>query len=96
MSLAVNYDTVATAASDVRTTSSQLSHGLENLMNKVKTVAESWEGEAKTAYLEIQRDVTTNMDQMNAKLGNIANLLDSSLVGYQDTDKGNATRFRMV
>ncbi|MFD7030785.1 WXG100 family type VII secretion target [Streptomyces sp. NPDC059917] len=96
MSLAVNYDTVATAASDVRTTSSQLSQGLENLMNKVKTVAESWEGEAKTAYLEIQRDVTTNMDQMNAKLGNIANLLDSSLVGYQDTDKGNATRFRMV
>ncbi|MET3987503.1 WXG100 family type VII secretion target [Streptomyces sp. NPDC098789] len=96
MSLAVNYDTVATAASDVRTTSSQLSQGLENLMNKVKTVAESWEGEAKTAYLEIQRDVTTNMDQMNAKLGNIANLLDSSLVGYQDTDRGNATRFRMV
>ncbi|MDJ0386039.1 WXG100 family type VII secretion target [Streptomyces sp. G-G2] len=96
MSLAVNYDTVATAASDVRTTGSQLSQGLETLMNKVKTVAESWEGEAKTAYLEIQRDVTINMDQMNAKLGNIASLLDSSLVGYQDTDRGNATRFRMV
>ncbi|MFJ3926916.1 WXG100 family type VII secretion target [Streptomyces sp. NPDC090022] len=96
MSLAVNYDTVSTAAGDVRLTGSQLSQQLETLMGKVKEVTSSWEGEAKTAYEEIQRTVSTNMEQMNQKLGQIATLLDQSLVGYQDTDKGNAARFRMV
>ncbi|MFI8104988.1 WXG100 family type VII secretion target [Streptomyces sp. NPDC086023] len=96
MSFAVNYDTVSTAAGDVRTTSHKLTEELDALMAQVRTVAESWEGEAKTSYLEIQQVVSTEMAGMNAKLGNIANLLDSSLVGYQDTDKGNAARFRMI
>ncbi|MGG8406481.1 WXG100 family type VII secretion target [Streptomyces sp. 12297] len=96
MSLAVNYDTVATASGDVRRTAQKLSQELDQLMAQVKEVAGTWEGEAKTAYMDIQQTVSTEMAGMNAKLGDIANLLDSSLAGYQDTDKGNAARFRMV
>ncbi|CCA58667.1 hypothetical protein SVEN_5381 [Streptomyces venezuelae ATCC 10712] len=33
---------------------------------------------------------------MNQDLGRIAQLLDESVIGYQDTDKGNAARFRMM
>jgi hypothetical protein len=36
------------------------------------------------------------MDQMAQKLSRIATLLDESVIGYQDTDKGNAARFRML
>ncbi|MEV6652764.1 WXG100 family type VII secretion target [Streptomyces sp. NPDC051219] len=96
MTTAVNYDTVTTAASDVRLTGQQLSQWLDDLMAKVKATAENWEGEAKLAYIEIQRDLTTEMSGMNAKLLQIAQLLDQSVVGYQDTDKGNAARFRML
>lgn len=93
---AVNYDTVTQAAVDVRNTAKNLSEQLESLMRRVKAVAETWEGEAKTAYVEIQRDSGEQMDQMSQKLARIAQLLDESVIGYQDTDKGNATRFRML
>ncbi|MER7761744.1 WXG100 family type VII secretion target [Streptomyces sp. NPDC097619] len=94
--LAVNYDTVATAAGDVRRTAHKLSQDLERLMAQVRVVTAAWEGEAMVAYADIQGTVTREMTGMNAKLGAIATLLDTSLTGYQDTDRGNAARFRML
>lgn len=93
---AVNYDTVTQAASDVRSTATNLAEQLDTLMRRVQAVAETWEGEAKTAYSQIQRDSAKQMGEMSEKLGRIAQLLDSSVIGYQDTDKGNASRFRML
>ncbi|MCM3264572.1 WXG100 family type VII secretion target [Streptomyces thermoviolaceus] len=93
---AVNYDTVTQAAHDVRTTAKSLSEQLEALMRRVKAVAETWEGEAKRVYTDVQRDSSAQMDQMAQKLSRIATLLDESVIGYQDTDKGNAARFRML
>ncbi|MET8948722.1 WXG100 family type VII secretion target [Streptomyces sp. NPDC004542] len=90
---AVNHATVTQAANDVRNTAKNLSEQLETLTRRVKAVAETWEGEAKTASTQIQRD---SSDQMAQKLVRIAQLLDDSVVGYQDTDKGNAARFRML
>lgn len=93
---AVNYDTVTTAATDVRNNAKSMGEELETLMRAVARVAESWEGEAKTAYGEIQRQSSAEMDALVRKLHRVAQLLDESVVGYQDTDKGNAWRFRML
>ncbi|MFI1682375.1 MULTISPECIES: WXG100 family type VII secretion target [unclassified Streptomyces] len=93
---AVNYDTVTTAATDVRNTGRSIDEGLESLMREVARVAETWDGEARTAYHEIQRQSETEMNAMVHKLQRIARLLDESVVGYSDTDKGNAARFRML
>ncbi|MEU5365215.1 WXG100 family type VII secretion target [Streptomyces sp. NPDC005925] len=93
---AVNYDTVTQAAIDVRKTAGDLAEGLESLMRRVRAVAQEWDGEAKVAYGEIQRTSGEQMDMMCQKLHRIAKLLDESVVGYQDTDKGNAARFRML
>ncbi|MEU6978847.1 MULTISPECIES: WXG100 family type VII secretion target [unclassified Streptomyces] len=96
MTTAVNYDTVTQAAGDVRLTSSQLSQKLEDLMAEVNRVASNWDGEAKVAYRESQDRLTKDMAAMNQDLARIAQLLDESVVGYRDTDKGNAARFRMM
>ncbi|WP_030784392.1 WXG100 family type VII secretion target [Streptomyces sp. NRRL S-920] len=93
---AVNYDTVTTAATDVRNNAKHMDEGLETLMREVARVAETWEGEAKTAYSEIQRQSSAEMDGLVRKLHRIAQLLDESVIGYRDTDKGNAWRFRML
>ncbi|GHA13977.1 WXG100 family type VII secretion target [Streptomyces echinoruber] len=93
---AVNYDTVTQAATDVRNTAKNLSDHLDALMRAVKRHAAHWEGEAKTAFSEIERSNTTEMAGLTEKLGRIATLLDESVIGYQDTDKGNAARFRML
>lgn len=95
MTTAVNYDTVTQAAADVRLTATQLNQELEDLMSKVRAVAENWDGEAKIAYRESQDRLTRDMSGMNQDLGRIARLLDESVIGYQDTDRGNAARFRM-
>ncbi|MFD9223889.1 WXG100 family type VII secretion target [Streptomyces sp. NPDC060064] len=96
MTTAVNYDTVTTAASDVRGTSKYLNDQLQELLRHVKTVADNWDGDAKQAYIEVQSNLARDMDGLNGDLAQIARLLDQSVVGYQDTDKGNATRFRMM
>ncbi|MFE7132882.1 WXG100 family type VII secretion target [Streptomyces sp. NPDC057638] len=96
MTTAVNYDTVTTAASDVRATSTHLTQELATLMGQVKQVAGNWEGDAKEAYIAIQGNLAQNMDGLNQDLAQIARLLDQSVVGYQDTDRGNAARFRMM
>ncbi|MEV7282827.1 WXG100 family type VII secretion target [Streptomyces sp. NPDC093111] len=96
MTTAVNYDTVTQAAGDVRLTSSQLNQKLEDLMAEVNRVASNWDGEAKIAYRESQDRLTKDMAAMNQDLARIAQLLDESVVGYRDTDKGNAARFRMM
>ncbi|MET7612784.1 WXG100 family type VII secretion target [Streptomyces seoulensis] len=93
---AVNYDTVTQAASDVRNTAKNLSEQLETLMRRVKAVAETWEGEAKTAYTDIQRDSSEQMDQMTHKLARIAKLLDDSVVGYLSTDQATAARYGLL
>ncbi|MFD9029901.1 WXG100 family type VII secretion target [Streptomyces sp. NPDC059567] len=96
MTTAVNYDTVTQAAGDVRLTASQLSQKLSDLMRDVNRVASNWEGEAKTAYTESQDRITKDQAAINQDLQRIAQLLDESVVGYRDTDKGNAARFRMM
>ncbi|GGU04718.1 MULTISPECIES: WXG100 family type VII secretion target [Streptomyces] len=96
MTTAVNYDTVTQAAGDVSLTASQLSQKLEDLMAEVNRVASNWEGAAKEAYRESQDRLTRDMAGMNQDLVRIAQLLQESVVGYQDTDKGNAARFRMM
>ncbi|MEU6883552.1 WXG100 family type VII secretion target [Streptomyces sp. NPDC046712] len=96
MTTAVNYDTVTQAAGDVRLTASQLSQKLDDLMADVNRVASNWEGEAKIAYRESQDRITKDQAAINQDLQRIAQLLDESVVGYQDTDKGNAARFRMM
>ncbi|MET9803685.1 WXG100 family type VII secretion target [Streptomyces sp. NPDC006368] len=96
MTTAVNYDTVTTAASDVRATSSYLNEQLETLMTHVRRVAENWEGDAKAAYQELQLQLARDLSGMNQDLAHIARLLDESVIGYRDTDKGNAARFRMA
>ncbi|MFD7326079.1 WXG100 family type VII secretion target [Streptomyces sp. NPDC059875] len=96
MTTAVNYDTVTQAAGDVRLTASQLSQKLSDLMRDVNRVASAWEGEAKEAYQESQTRITKDQAAINQDLQRIAQLLDESVIGYQDTDKGNAARFRMM
>ncbi|MCC9708299.1 WXG100 family type VII secretion target [Streptomyces sp. MNU76] len=93
---AINYATVTQAASDVRKTATDLTQELEVLMQEVKRVAETWEGEAKTAYGDIQRKNTTEMQAMAQQLNVIASLLDRSVVGYQGTDLDGAKRIRML
>ncbi|WP_267246109.1 WXG100 family type VII secretion target [Streptomyces sp. PR69] len=96
MTTAVNYDTVTQAARDVRGTASHLNEQLRILMGQVANVAQGWTGETREAYVTIQGNVGKDMDGLNQDLAKIAALLDQSVIGYQDTDKGNAARFRMM
>ncbi|BBC32528.1 hypothetical protein SGFS_038220 [Streptomyces graminofaciens] len=93
---AITYATVQGAAFDVRETAKILQDGLETLMTKVKRVAETWEGEAKTAYHDIQTQNDKQMTEMTDKLRYIAQLLDDSVVGYQSTDLDAANRLRRL
>jgi 6 kDa early secretory antigenic target len=95
LTTAITYETVTQAASDTRKTSSDLVTKLTDLMGQAKAVAEHWDGEAKEAYITIQNLLTKDLAGMTDQLTQIARALDDAVIGYQDTDKGNAGRFRM-
>ncbi|MEV6398609.1 WXG100 family type VII secretion target [Streptomyces sp. NPDC051907] len=96
MTTAVNYDTVTQAARDTIKTASDLKEQLRVLLGHVNAVASEWKGEAREAYIAIQAQIDTDMDGLTQDLHTIARLLGDAVVGYQDTDKGNAARFRMM
>ncbi|WP_327326421.1 WXG100 family type VII secretion target [Streptomyces sp. NBC_01210] len=96
MTMEVNYDTVTQAARDTTKTASDLNEQLTTLMTHVRGVAGGWDGEAKEAYVAIQAQLSADMDGLTTDLHTIARLLNESVVGYTDTDKGNAARFRMM
>ncbi|MFI1400877.1 WXG100 family type VII secretion target [Streptomyces sp. NPDC020681] len=96
MTTAVNYDTVTTAASDIRRMAGDINRETHDLLGQIKAVTGDWDGDAKTAYLEIQASVVRNLGGLNEQLQILASKLDQAVVGYQDTDKGNAARFRMM
>ncbi|MBB5940039.1 WXG100 family type VII secretion target [Streptomyces zagrosensis] len=95
MSLLVTYETVTTAANDVRTTANTLKTELDELHRRVEQVVATWEGDAQIAFHETQTQWNTSVNELTNTLQQIARALDDATDGYRATDKAAASQFRM-
>lgn len=86
----VNFQTISQAATDVRSTATNIRSQLDDLESGVKKVANSWEGSALEAYRAKQAEWDQRAASMQQTLEQIAKALDSAAQNYQATESKNA------
>ncbi|MGD9481649.1 WXG100 family type VII secretion target [Streptomyces sp. TRM70308] len=91
----VTYETVTTAAGDIRTAANDIKTQLDSLHSRVMDVVAQWEGEAKEAFHIKQRGWESEVTGLTSTLNDIANALDGATAGYQGTDVKAAQQFRI-
>ncbi|GAB3950876.1 WXG100 family type VII secretion target [Streptomyces sparsus] len=90
--IAVNYGSLANAATSIRNSAKRLRGDIEVLQSEVKAVAETWEGEAQTAYARVHTNWDLQADGLHNTLNKIASLVEQASSDYQTTDK-KASRY---
>jgi early secretory antigenic target protein ESAT-6 len=86
----VAFNSVADAASDVRSTAGQVRAQLDALRAGVDRVAQSWEGAARQTYQARQAEWDSTAADLHAVLLQIAGALQTAAESYQATESRNA------
>ena len=91
--IAVQYGSLSSAAESIRNSAKRLRGDMEVLQREVKTVAESWEGEAHQQWNAVHANWDKQADGLHQTLMKIANLVEKASSDYQHTDKKAARYF---
>lgn len=86
-SIAVNYGTLSTAASDIQTSANKLEARLNDLDDALKPMVAGWSGEARGAYDTAKNKWTTALVDMKSVLTQIGQQVITSSQNYRDQDK---------
>ncbi|MGW6914066.1 WXG100 family type VII secretion target [Kitasatospora sp. NPDC054939] len=85
----VNFETVRSAGSEVRSTAQRINQQLEELKSGVKKIAASWEGAAQQGYQAQQQKWDTSAADLQQVLQTIGTTLDKAAESYQTTENAN-------
>ena len=83
----VDHATLHTAASDVRTTRTEVDGELKKLLNVVDDLAVAWQGQASGGFQRLMTRWNEDTLKLQTALDNIADLLDQSGTAHQATDE---------
>ncbi|CAL9538726.1 MULTISPECIES: WXG100 family type VII secretion target [Streptomyces] len=93
MTIKITYGTVTAAAADIRSAAKDLTNELNALEDRVMKVVNTWNGEARNAFKAKHDGWGRDVSGLNTTLNAIADKLDESTSGYQQTDRRAAQRF---
>ncbi|MBU7600558.1 WXG100 family type VII secretion target [Streptomyces sp. XM4193] len=91
--LVVNYGSLEKAAADIESAAKRLRGDLERVQQEVKKVAQTWEGEAQSAYMRVHVTWDQRADSMERTLMQIASKVRQASGEYQASDRKAAGRF---
>lgn len=91
--LVVNYGSLDKAASDIEAAAKRLRGDLERVQQEVKKVAQTWEGEAQTAYMRVHVTWDQKADSLERTLNQIAAKVRQASGEYLASDRKAAGRF---
>jgi WXG100 family type VII secretion target len=83
----VDHATLHTAASDVRTTRSEVDGELRRLGNTVQELGAAWQGQAASGFQQLMERWNQDTDKLLKALEDIADLLDKAGTQHQVTDE---------
>ncbi|MFI2709228.1 WXG100 family type VII secretion target [Micromonospora sp. NPDC018662] len=87
MAFEVSAASLHTAASDVRSTRSDVDGELKKLWNVVDDLAMAWKGQASTGFQSLMTRWTEDTNKLLTAMDNIADLLDKSGTTHQVNDE---------
>lgn len=85
----VNATTISQAAGDVKNTANNIKAQLDDLEAGVKRIAQSWQGNAQTAYQGKQTEWDQRAASLHATLESIASALQAASEHYSATEARN-------
>ncbi|MBM6747167.1 WXG100 family type VII secretion target [Bifidobacterium adolescentis] len=92
-SFSVRPEQVDVLSSDIANDAKGIARELDNLDNQVKSLIEQWDGSAREAYHQAQRDWTSKLQEMNQILGQISQATSQIAQQYVESDARSAGRF---
>ncbi|OII61103.1 hypothetical protein BJP40_07040 [Streptomyces sp. CC53] len=89
----VRYSSIEEMARVLRALAKDTRNDLARMDQAIKKVTETWDGEAKAKYLDLQKKYTKRAEDIERRLSQIANLMDSGKDKYRATDKKSSALF---
>ncbi|KRV51052.1 hypothetical protein AQ490_02265 [Wenjunlia vitaminophila] len=91
--LKVTYASLDTAAADIRAAASDLRRQLDDLLSKVRRVANTWEGDTFQAFQATQNEWNRRAEHMQQVLNDVATRVQNASGSYAATDRKTSTYF---
>ncbi|MEU5692061.1 WXG100 family type VII secretion target [Actinosynnema sp. NPDC020468] len=79
--------TIPHMVEEMRAQTTAIVEALNDLQNRIRPMAETWTGEAKTAWEEVDRQWTAAVGDMEGRFGKAGVTLHHSFENYLATDK---------
>jgi WXG100 family type VII secretion target len=92
-SFSVRPEQVNVLSDDIATNAKGISQELDDLETQVKNLIDQWDGAAREAYYQAQRDWTNKLQEMNQILGQISQVTSQIAQQYVESDAKSAKRF---
>lgn len=83
----VQYAVIQQAAEDCKRTGKQLDTAFDQLKQQMQPLTESWTGEAREMWDDMQHKWDQSLADLNSFLNRVAIALPQIADGYQQTDK---------
>ncbi|WP_335938163.1 WXG100 family type VII secretion target [Streptomyces sp. PTD5-9] len=82
----VRYESVQEIANRVRTVSQNIVNDLTEMDAALKVVTDTWDGEAHSEYVALQRKYKSRAEHMRDRLAEVAKIIESGKDSYRATD----------
>lgn len=92
-SFSVRPEQVDVLSADIANDAKGIAQELDNLDTQVKSLIEQWDGVAREAYHQAQRDWNGKLQEMNQILGQISQATSQIAQQYVESDARSAGRF---
>ena len=92
-SFSVRPEQVDVLASDIAADAKSIAQELENLNSQVSALIGQWDGSAREAYRQAQRNWDGKLQEMNQILGQISQATSQIAQQYVESDARSAGRF---
>lgn len=92
-SFSVRPEQVDVLSADIANDAKGIAQELDNLDTQVKSLIEQWDGTAREAYHQAQRDWNGKLQEMNQILGQISQATSQIAQQYVESDARSAGRF---
>lgn len=92
-SFSVRPERVDVLSADIANDAKGIAQELDNLDTQVKSLIEQWDGAAREAYHQAQRDWNGKLQEMNQILGQISQATSQIAQQYVESDARSAGRF---
>lgn len=91
--IAYNFNQLNTAAEDCRSSVSNMTSQLDTLESNIQPMLGSWDGEAREAYYQRQREWDKAAADLRDLLGRIEGALRKSAENMQARERANTSKF---